>query len=218
MLPSPPQYSGGFPPRDPRMPSLGRYPQIVCGHDISREAMEAFEERQAPLKQVAYARTGRDAATQAAHESRETGSGPDAGEDLEPYETAGAMQGVGEGVASGTRHFYHAGKTMGYGLGALSGAITGMAYGGAKGMMYGLLAPSHESESEEDEPVRPARPLALTNGAHREVQPEEPRPAYLQDRGPTPKKLSMMEKERIRIREKAAMEGAHPFRPFHPYP
>ena len=185
MLPSPPPYHGGFPPRDPRLPSLGRYPQLVGGQDVSREAMEAFEERRGPLKQIAYARTGRDAATQAAHESRETGAGPDeAGEDLEPYETTpGAMQGVGEGVASGARHFYHAGKAMGYGLGALSGAITGMAYGGAKGMMNGLVAPSHESESEEDEPDRPARPARPTSSAQQEVQPEEPRPGYLQDRG-----------------------------------
>ena len=77
MLPSPAQYHGGFPPRDPRLPSLGRYPQLVGGQDVSHEAMAAFEERQAPLKQIAYTRTGRDGPTQVAHESRETGMGPD---------------------------------------------------------------------------------------------------------------------------------------------
>ncbi|NBU28612.1 MAG: hypothetical protein EBS42_10510 [Caulobacteraceae bacterium] len=214
MLPSPPPYGGGFPPRDPRLPSLGRYPQIVGGQDVGREAMQAYEQRQAPLKEVAYARTGRDASTQAAQESREAGAGPD--EEEATADELGGFHGLAQGAASGARHFYHAGKVVGYGVGALSGAVTGMAYGGVKALVNGLAA-SHESESDHEEEPAPARPR---EPAHRVVQHESARPAYLLDREEQPpaKKLSMIEKERIRIREKAAMEGEHPFRPFRPYP
>jgi hypothetical protein len=222
MLPSPPPYRGGFPPDDPRLPCLGRYPLIVGGQDIAHEAMQAFEQRHAPLKEVAYARTGREA--EPMRETVETGAGPD--EEYHPYEreTPGAMQGLGGGMASGARHFYHAGKLVGYGLGALGGGITGMAYGGVKALVN---ASFHDSETDEDEapvsePVSPPRRSPSPPEEHRDVQPEQPVPAYLLDRGESmlskPKKMKMFEKERIRIREKAAMDGVHPFRPFRPYP
>ena len=204
MLPSPSAYGGGFPPRDPRLPSLGRYPEIVGGSNLGDQVMAAFEERHAPIKEIAYARTGRapqeDAETQA---SGEMASGPEEGYDEAPRGPS-VLQRTASGMTAGARHFYAPSQVIGYGIGSLGSAITGMAIGGVKALVNAPLREKSELESDE-EPEPPAS----------EPKPQEAVPAYLLDRERArPKKMSMIEKERIRIREKAAMEGEHPFHPW----
>ena len=211
MLPSPSAYSGPFPPRDPRFPALGRYPEIVGGSNVAEQAHEAWKERSAPLREIAYARTGRDASTQASPETAEMASGsdePDAGPQAGHHEAD--APGFMSGARAGWKHFFRPGLAGGYGLGAAGASAAGMTLGLAKGAIGHMvghgedpLGVGHESD-EEPAKAEPEEP-----------KPQEAIPAYLQDRGEhKPKKLSTLQKERIRIREQAAMTGEHPFHPW----
>ena len=214
MLPSPGIYSGPFPPRDPRLPSLGRYPEIVGGANIAEEAMAAFEERHAPLKEIAYARTGRapqaDASTQASPETGEMASGPD--EVASGSDGEAPKGGFVSGAKAGWKHFFRPGSVLGYGAGAVGAGAAGMALGAAKGVIGHVMGHGDDPLGVADEPEARVEP--------KEEPKEEPKPeavpAYLLDRGEAsrPKKMKFVEKERIRIREQAAMEGEHPFHPW----
>lgn len=213
MLPCPSAYSGGFPPRDPRLPGLGHYPLIAGGQDLSSQVMANFEERHRPLKEIAYARTGRDAGTQASPEGHEMAVGPDEPDEPEPH-------GVLDAAAAGARHFAPVAKGLAYGAGALSGSAASALYHGVRGIYHGARfvaqhLPAPESDSELDETNQASASAGQASSSAGQAS-GEPRPAYLLDREDAAprKRVPFIQKERTRIKEQAAMTGEHPFHPW----
>ena len=220
MQPYPEPYGGGFPPRDPRFPQMGRFPEISHGN-VGEEAMSAWAERSAPLREIAYERTGRAPPPAQAVEAAEPAeaAGPAEPAEAEPEEEAvrpysrSFLSSMGRGFGSGN-WVYRPAQAVGYGMTAAASTVGHLIAGTAAGALkYALDTPLHAEEEAMDELPEAIHQPAEPQGG----PPQAPVPAYLLDREEAPiavRKKKFIDKERTRIREQAAMTGEHPFHPW----
>jgi hypothetical protein len=235
MLPLQPYAPGKYPP-GPRWAQFGD--DLLEAHSKlvgKRQGMMNFHTERLDRHGL---RPLRDAAVQAVPQTGEMRTGPDQESAAEPRQH-GPEQGRGHGFIDavvaggrrGARHGWNLGEMVGAPIGYVATAMASLATAGVVGAGKGAVNHMINSGSPydlDDEGAPVSSAAASAPPVPRHATPAEPRPVYLLDRPdeplpqslqnrPAEARVSMLDRERRRYRERGESTGEDPFYPWREY-